>query len=183
MARSQVVKRMVRWLHNRGWHTSSRSGESGIYMESPVNSAHGLLRYDKVSKRYFSMEYMLSLDFDFVGSKYLSVRIFQRKHFMDRDTSVPDNSLWFTYIPSDDFSEWTSWSDVPCMHLPVEDFIHIGKLLEQMRFESNIKDGSANSPCGELIGRDTSYEKIKWGYSNERLKQERGTENAYEWKP
>lgn len=181
MERSGTVKKLVRWFHTRKWRTCSRAGDTGIYLESPVHNCAGLM--ERQGTRWFCWERKLSAELYSGGSGFVNIRIFQRKHYWKPDPSVPSNGFWYTHIPSDEFSEWTEFNKAPYVDVPVGDIIQLGKLLEAMRSDYGEKPQKIHDHCGGVIGRDTSYEKIEWGYSNERLRKERETENAYEWKP
>lgn len=193
MAKTKAIKRCIAWLRRRCWHSFSNLGTDGIVLESPVHVNAGVMHYDDARKTQFSWESKAEFELSASSADYVTVRVWRRKHFWKESgifkKGSPTKAFWFSFEPSeDDFSPWTYRADGKEMTavIPVDDFLKAAEIFEKIRQDARIKEAAIHDPCGQIIGRDTSYEQIRRAYSNERLMKERGCKDereAREWKP
>lgn len=175
-AMNKNEKRLRKWLQRNKWHTSNTPTGRGFYIESPIeNSAGSVYRgYDPKTKqnREYAWERFLGIELDRFTCDYVSLSIHKRKHWWKRDNSVPEHDCFgYSWVPSDDFDEWVCDSYI---NIPADDILKIAELIKATR--ESFKPSSKRSWKTHLrfIDRNTGYADIKWSFSNDRLRQQRG---------
>ena len=192
---SKIQKRLRDWFRRRGYHTGNTPTDQGFWLESPVmnnaGSMHSFVDEDGMRKK-FCWEYKTDYELDRFCCDYLTIKLYRRKHIWKRDPNVPFKrgcSMGYSHIPSDDFTEW---EDCGYYNMPIGDVFKLSELckvaydewlsVRKTKNHLNFMERISKS-CGiRWIGRNSSYDDIKWTYSNERLRKERGyaTEEEYE---
>ena len=186
MAMSEQQKNLRRWFQRHGWHTADTPTGTGVYLETPVQNSAGLA-YMAVDpntgkRREYAKEAFAAIELDRFGCEYITLSIFERKHWWKRDMSVPDGT-WrmYSWVPSDDFEDWKRDPDAS-VSIPARDILKLAELIQEAQKDycrvrkrkySPRLFSSLKNCLVRWIGVNSSYEKIKWTYSNERLRQER----------
>lgn len=193
MAMSDEQKKLRRWFRDHGWHTSDTPTGQGFYLESPIENCAGSTEWatdPKTGKdRLFSKERFLAVELDRFSCDYLTFQVFTRKHWWKRDPSIMEKDIGgYTWVPSDDFGEWPRWG--VSVNIPARDIVKMADLIKAAQADwmkcrktknhLNFMERIAKSCLIRWIGVNSSYDEIKWAYSNERLRQERGYAAARE---
>ena len=190
---SKKTRNLRKWFQRHKWHTCNTPTGSGFFAESPVMNCAGMIHFEKDTKREFSWEHYMSVELDRFNCEYLSFLIFSRKHYWKRDPRVPGNGFWYNTVPSDEFSEWDNGNEAVYMSIPARDIIRLAEMVKAAqedwlakrptRKHMNFMERISKN-CGvHWIGRNSSYEKIKQVFSNDRLMEERKTTDPFSWKP
>ena len=196
MAIGKEQQRLRRWFQRHAWHTMNTPTNQGFYLASPIENSAGLMERARDPKtgevREFARERCMDIELDRFNCSYVTFKIFERKHWWKRDPSVPANSIsGYNWIPSDDFEDWprqpTASYSVPCedalrlaelIKAAQDDWLKVRPSKNHLTFMERI---AKNCPI-RWIGRNSSYEEIKWVYSNERLRKERENKQYNELK-
>lgn len=190
---TEKEKSLRKWFQRHGWHTNSTPTGSGFYMESPICSGAGSIHYainpQTGNKEEYSSESFVGIELDRYECKYVSINCYKRKQWWKKDNTVPNNGFWYSTVPSDEFSEW---EDAGYTCIPAEDILKIAEMITESQKEycrirkkkySPGMFSAAKEKCARWIKRNTSYDSIKWDYSNKRLMQERNCDDPFSWKP
>ena len=185
---NEAQKKLRRWFQRHGWHTGNTPTGQGFYLESPVENCAGSIHRALDTKtgqvREYCWEAFAGIELDRFCCDYISLSIYERKHWWKRDLSVSaDDHTGYTWIPSDDFEPWPRQATAS-ISIPAHDIIKLAELIQAAKADwmavrktknhLNFMERIAKS-CGiRWIGVNSSYEEIKWTYSNERLRQEAG---------
>ncbi len=187
MSMSEEQRKLRCWFQRHGWLTSNTPTGSGVYLESPVENGAGLsyVARDPVTNqlREFAWEKFAGIEVDRFSCEYVTIAIRQRRHWWKRDTSIPEGEhRGYSWIPSDEFEEWKRQPDAT-VNIPARDIIKLAELIQATQKDWCRIRKRKYSPTVFMrlknclvrwIGVNSSYEEIRWTYSNERLRQERG---------
>lgn len=186
----EFQKRIRRWFRRHGWRTSNTPTGQGVYIESPVHHKSGCIMYDIETKERYVEEAKLEVELDRFNCGYCTLWICHRKHFLERDHSVPDNGFWHSHVLSDRFSDWET---AGCVNVPAEDIIRLADLIRAAQEDwmdgrpsknhRTFMERIADDCTPDWIGRNATYEGIKERYGNDRLRKARGVEDAFSWEP
>ena len=191
---NECQKKLRRWFRSHGWRTVGTG--IGWLLVSPVENVAGLsyrsVNPDTGENQEYTNEMYAAFELDGFRCEYVNINIFKRKHWWKRDSSVPDNGFWYSYVPSDDFEEWPR-EPTASISIPARDIVKMAELIKEGQKDCiAIRTGKASARMSDRlskhigirwIGVNSSYDEIKRTYSNERLKKERGTDDAFSWKP
>ncbi len=178
MAMSKAQKKLRQWFQRHGWHTANTPTGLGFYMESPVENRAGGMRRSvdpkTGEKREYCNEAYLGVELDRIFCDHLTFEIFTRKHWWKRDPSIAeDDHGGYTWVPSDDFEDWPR--NGVTVNIPTEDILKLADLIRAAQAEwMEGRKGISKHCLVRWIGVNSSYTEIKWTYSNERLRKERG---------
>lgn len=187
MAMSAEQKKLRRWFRDHGWHTCDTPTGQGFYMESPVENGAGLGHWGTDPKtgqrREYAKEAYLGIELDRLCCDYVTLEIFTRKHWWKRDPSIREGDIGgYPWVPSDDFEEWPR--NGVTMNIPARDIIKMADLIKAAQVDwmkgrktknhLTFMERISKSCLVRWIGVNSSYDEIKWTYSNERLRKERG---------
>ena len=187
MAMSEQQRRLRRWLRDHGWHTGTTPTGQGFYLESPVENCAGGMEWatdpETGKSRCYSKERLLTVELDRFNCEYLTIQVLNRKHWWKRDPSIKDSDIGgYTWVPSDDFEDWPRWGD--SVNIPARDILKMADLIRAAQADwmkgrktkkhLNFMERIAKSCPIRWIGVNSSYDEIKWTFSNERLRKERG---------
>lgn len=187
----ETLKKLKNNLRRRGWSVRNTPTGTGFYIESPTLSSAGLNHVftDKDGiKREYSKESFAAMELDRFNCKGVSIRVYERKHFWERDKSVPDNGFWYSHVPSDKFSKW---EEKGYTEIPAEDFLKIAELITESQKQYCLDRKKNYSPSlfrivknmgSRWLSRNSSHEEIKETYNNNRLRKERGCTDSFKWK-
>lgn len=188
MAMSEAQKRLRRWFQRHKWHTNDTPTGSGFYLSSPIENSAGLSQFAVDPKtgqrREYCIERNMDIELDRFCCDYVTISIYERKHWWKRDPSIPDGEYsGYSWIPSDDFEEWPRHPNAS-INIPARDMVKLAELIQAAQADWLSKRKSKNhlnfmerisKQClCRWIGVNASYDSIKWDYSNERLRKERG---------
>lgn len=187
MSMSAEQKKLRRWFRDHGWHTSDTPTGHGFYMESPVENSAGLMHWGEDAKtgqkREYAKESYIGIELDRFCCDHVTLEVFTRKHWWKRDPSVNENCIGggYSWVPSDDFEEWPR--NGITVNIPAMDIIKMAELIKEAQADwmkcrkskrhLNFMERIAKSCPIRWIGVNSSYDEIKWTYSNERILKER----------
>lgn len=193
MAMSSEQKKLRRWFRDHGWHTSDTPTGQGFYLESPIENRAGGMHYaiDPATgeEREYSNEALLSVELDRFCVDHMTLEIRTRKHWWKKAENPlrPEENLGggYSWEPSDDFEDWPR--SAAYINIPAKDVIKMAELIKAAQADwmkgrksknhLNFMERISKSCLVRWIGVNASYDEIKWTYSNERLRKERGTGN------
>lgn len=188
MAMSKEQARIRRWFQRHGWSTGNTPTGMGFYIESPVENEaggmHSAFDTDTEKAREFCWEKYMDIELDRFNCDYVTISIHKRRHWWKQDPSIPAGDHGgYRWVPSDDFEKWRRTPDAS-IDIPAADILKLAELIKEAqadwlrvrksRKHLNFMERIAKSCCIRWIGVNSSYEEIKWTYSNERLREERG---------
>jgi len=183
-AMSEAQKKLRAWFRRHKWQTGNTPTDQGFWMVSPVENKAGYMEHALDTKtgkiEEYSEERRMTLELDRFTCDYVTFELEKRKHWWRRDKYIAeDNHFGYTHVPSDDFSDWESAGYI---NIPAEDILKLAELIKVAQKEwldsrpsknhLNYMEGIAKQCGPKWIGRNTTYDEIKWAYSNERLRQE-----------
>ncbi|ADL36000.1 hypothetical protein bpr_II060 (plasmid) [Butyrivibrio proteoclasticus B316] len=165
---NETEKKLRAWFRRKAYSTGNTPTNNGFYLLSPVYNNAGTL-YDAVDENGKHITYVnetyASIELDRFSCSYLHFTPYTRKHIWDK---IKDPKQWNgeRVVPSDKFTEWESGHSIV---IPAEDIIKMAELIKASQEEycraRDMKTSKIKlSPYAKLIGRTTSYEKIKKDY-------------------
>lgn len=188
MAMSEKQAKLRRWFQRHGWHTGNTPTGQGFWLKSPVENCAGGMYHavdpETGKTRQFCWEREMGIELDRFNCDYVTISIYRRRHWYRRDPSIQENDHGgYSWVPSDDFEKWKRHADAS-INIPASDILKLAELIKEAqadwlrvrksRRHLNFMERIAKSCCIRWIGVNSSYEEIKWTYSNERLREERG---------
>lgn len=189
MAMSDVQKKLRRWFRDHGWHTCDTPTGQGFYLESPIENCAGMSYWGTDPKtgqrREWAKEAYLGVELDRFCCEYVTLQVFTRKHWWKPapDPLRPEENIGggYSWEPSDDFEDWPR--NGVSVNIPAKDIIKMAELIKAAQADwmrgrktknhLNFMERISKSCLVRWIGVNSSYEEIKWTYSNERLRKER----------
>lgn len=187
MKMSDTQRKLRRWFRDHGWSTCDTPTRMGFCIESPVENDAGFLKWATDPKtgnsRAYAKESYLSVELDSFCLNYVTITIFTRKHWWKRDSSIKEDDVGgYTWVPSDDFEDWPRRGAT--VSIPAKDIIKMADLIKAAMDDSmrcrksknrmNFMERISKSCPVRWIGVNSSYDEIKWTYSNDRIRKERG---------
>jgi len=183
-------RKLRKWFQRHKWHTCDTPSGKGFYIESPTENTAGLGNMGRDPKtnlpRKYAWEQYLGIELDRFTCDTVSFSIYRRKHWWKRDLTAKTDGTEYTWVPSDDFDAWKRQPDAS-IQLPARDIVKLAELIQAAQEDwlkdrltknhLNFMERIAKQCTTRWIGVNSSYDEIKWTYSNERLRQERGKEN------
>lgn len=186
MAINDKQKQLRRWFQRHGWHTGNTPTSKGFYLESPIENRAGGMHSQ--NGREYCNEAYLGVELDRFLCDHVTLEIYTRKHWWKKAPNQlkPEEGIGggYTHEPSDDFEDWPRHGVY--MNIPAQDIIKLAELIKAAQDDWNNGRKTKNhlnfmeriaKGCGiRWIGVNSSYDEIKWTYSNERLRKERLSE-------
>jgi len=189
MAMSGEQKRLRRWFRDHGWHTTDTPTGQGFYIKSPVENKAGLSHWgtdpETGERREYAKEAYLGVELDRFNCDHVTLEVFTRKHWWKpaQNPLKPEEGIGggYSWEPSDDFEPWPR--NGVSVNIPAKDIIKMAELIKAAQADwmrgrktknhLNFMERISKSCLVRWIGVNSSYEEIKWDYSNERLRKER----------
>ena len=188
---SYITEKIKAWFRSKKW-LAGQSGHGGYILASPVNSRASAIYYDNYIKhKHYYIETYLVFEQDFLTSGYnqILIKTYERKHYYKEDPSVPNDHFWFKQIIDDEYSDW---EEKGSCYIQAASILKLADMIKECQKEYNNLDLDkyknfphkfleVDSSFINILDVNTTDEKLKYRYGNDRLRKERNTADAFQW--
>lgn len=186
---SETQKKIRKWFRRHGWKTAQTPTDNGFILTSPVENcagyAYSLVDKNTGKEKVFCWEKMLDIELDRFNCDFVNFSIYKRRHIWKKDPTAKTDGSEYTWIPSDEFEEWTIKPE--SIDIPVQDILKLAELIKAAQEDwlserptkrhLNIMEHIAKTCKIRWIGVNSNYLEIKNAFSNDRLRYERNKDN------